>query len=73
MIKWLLVIGVVVIIYVLFIKKRPAITKKQDEKDTKKQSNEMIECASCGIYCAIDDTILSANKYYCSDECVSKA
>jgi uncharacterized protein len=74
MIKWLLVIVVVVVIYVIFIKKRPVISKKQnDNKKDIKESNEMIQCATCGTYCAIDDTILSASKYYCSNECVSKA
>jgi uncharacterized protein len=74
MIKWLLVIVVVAGIYIFFIKKRPVISKKQhDNKKDIKESNEMIECASCGTYCAMDDTILSANKYYCSDKCVSKA
>ena len=70
MIKWLLVIGVVVAIYIFFIKKRPVVTKKQNDI---KESNEMIQCATCGTYCTIDDTILSASKYYCSNECVSKA
>ena len=74
MIKWLLVIVVVVVIYVIFIKKRPVISKKQnDNKKDIKESNEMIQCATCGTYCTIDDTILSASKYYCSNECVSKA
>ncbi|EDZ61717.1 conserved hypothetical protein [Sulfurimonas gotlandica GD1] len=33
----------------------------------------MIECAECGIYCEVDDTILSNNKYYCSQECLKKS
>ena len=73
--KLLLVIGVIAFVYFIFIKKKPAVT--QDKQDTKKkdkvQSNDMVECAECGIYCEIDDAILSNNKYYCSQECLKKS
>ncbi|QFR49921.1 hypothetical protein FJR48_09350 [Sulfurimonas lithotrophica] len=71
--KLLLVIGVIAAVYFFFIKKKPSEVK--DKNNTKKDntpSNEMVECASCGIYCDINDTILSNNKYYCSKECVNK-
>ena len=74
--KVLLVVGVIAVIYFMFIKKKPEIkqaNKKTDQKKETTPSNEMIECAECGIYCALDDTILSGSKYYCSEECVSKA
>ena len=71
--KLLLVIGVIAAVYFLFIKKKPSNIKDKTKanKDSKK-ANEMVECASCGIYCDIDDAILSNNKYYCSQECVNK-
>ncbi|WP_373036426.1 PP0621 family protein [Sulfurimonas sp.] len=76
--QWIVVIGLIAVIYFMFIKKRPQV--KQDKKDstdktTKKeaQSNDMVACAECGIYCEIDDTILSNNKYYCSQECLKKS
>ena len=74
--KLLLVIGVIGIVYFMFIKKKPNISEKKDktkskEKD-KPQSNDMVECATCGVFVEIDDTILSANKYYCSDECLKE-
>ncbi len=77
--KLLLVVGVITVIYMMFIKKKPEVSKtKQDNNSTNEKtptaaSNDMIECANCGIYCAMDDTILSGSKYYCSDECVGKA
>ncbi len=73
--KFLLVIGVIAVVYFMFIKKKPTLNERK--KDTKEkeeiQSNEMVECVECGIYCEIDDTILSNNKYYCSSECLKKA
>ena len=71
--KLLLVIGVIALVYFLFIKKKPQnIQDKKNNSNDKTVSNDMVECASCGIYCELDDTILSNNKYYCSQECVDK-
>ncbi len=72
--KILLVIGVIATIYFLFIKKKPSKVGS-DQKNSKKQTpkaNDMIECSSCGVYCEIDDMILSGSKYYCSKECMKK-
>ena len=74
--KLLLIIGVISFVYLFFIKKRPAIKNQETPRTKKKeklQGTDMIECPSCGIYFEVDDGILSANKYYCSSECVSKA
>ncbi|MEA1892388.1 MAG: PP0621 family protein [Campylobacterota bacterium] len=69
--KFLLVIGVIAFVYFLFIKKKPTISKsKKPDKEEDFESNDMIECEKCGIYCEIDDMILSNNKYYCSSECI---
>ena len=78
MIKWIIVIGVIAAIYFLFIKKKPAVTnsKKANKNNTTKeevQSNDMVECSTCGVYCEIGDAILSNSKYYCSDECLRKS
>jgi uncharacterized protein len=73
MIQELLLIAVVIaVVYFMFIKKKPN-NIKNTSASTKKdaiQSNEMVECSRCGIYCEIDDTIISNNKYYCSKECL---
>lgn len=68
--KILLVVGVIAIIYFILIKKRakvPGDTKKDELK-----SSDMVECATCGIYCALDETIVSNGKYYCSKECLKR-
>lgn len=70
--KLLLVIGVIAAVYFLFIKKKPSkVQNKKQDKETP-VANEMVECASCGVYCELEDAILSGNKYYCSQECVNK-
>ncbi len=76
MIKWLLVVGVVAAIYVFFIKKTPSVSKtstSDDEVKDEKQSNDMVQCSTCSIYCELNDALLSGNKYYCSTECLDKA
>jgi uncharacterized protein len=65
--KLLLIIGILVVIYYMFIKKKPL--KEGDKSDTK----EMVQCSACGVYTEISDSIISNNKYYCSKECVDKA
>ena len=70
--KVLLVVGVIAIVYFMFIKKKPAVasTKKANKKETPK-ANDMVECASCGVYVEVNEAILSDAKYYCSNECIN--
>lgn len=72
--KILLILGIIAIIYFIFIKKTPQVqeTKETKKKDTP-QSNDMIECSACKIYCSLDDALLSNGKYYCSKECLQKS
>ena len=76
MIQELLLIALVIaVVYFMFIKKKPN-NIKNNTKHSKKdelQSNDMVECSGCGIYCEIDDTIISDNRYYCSKECLKKS
>ncbi len=75
--KLLVVIGVIAVVYFMFIKKKPIQNKKtaskEDKKSEKLEANDMIECPSCGIYSELGDSILSNGKYYCSSECADKA
>lgn len=74
--KLLLVIGVIAVVYFMFIKKKPIknnLSSKKDEKKEKLEANDMIECPTCGIYSELGDSVLSNGKYYCSSECATKA
>jgi uncharacterized protein len=68
--KILLVVGIIALVY--FIYKKNKATQKNIEKDDMQKTNDMVECATCGIYCELEDAILSSNKYYCSKECLEK-
>lgn len=72
--KLLLVVGVIAFIYFMFIKSKPQVQNKDTNKNNTPPtpSNDMVECASCGVYCAIDESIISNAKYYCSKECLEK-
>lgn len=72
MIKWLLVIGVVVAIYYLFIKKSSSSVQNSQKSENKKGDDvdEMVECSRCGVYVEIEEAIVSNGKYYCSKECL---
>ncbi|MDQ7061046.1 MAG: PP0621 family protein [Sulfurimonas sp.] len=69
--KVLLVLLVIGIVYFMFIKKKPLPTTKKDENE-KLESNDMVQCVSCGTYAELGETIISSNKYYCSSQCVDK-
>ena len=73
--KVLLVIGVISIVYFMFIKKKPSSVEKKSaqKRDDDAVANDMVECSSCGVYIEINEAILSSAKYYCSNECIKKA
>lgn len=68
--KILLVVGVVALVY--FIYKKSSATAKDIKKEDEQKTNDMVECATCGIYCELGDAILSQGDYYCSKECLEK-
>ena len=70
--KILLVLAVISLIYFMFIKKKP-LSYNKDKKDDKSQSNDLVQCVTCGTYTELNESIISNNKYYCSNECVGKA
>lgn len=67
--QWLLVIGLIALVYFFFIKKKPLNQankhsgKKQDEAD-------MVECSACGVYVSLDEALIRDGKYFCSHECM---
>lgn len=69
--KLLLFIGIIAFIYFKFIKKKPQVEKTTNKKDEQK-SNDMVECATCKIYCELETSLVSGGKYYCSKECLEK-
>lgn len=71
LLKLLLIIAVITIVYYMFFKKKPIQHNTKQSKDT--EANEMVACSACGTYTEISESILSNNKYYCSNECVGKA
>ena len=69
--KVLLVLGVIGIVYFMFIKKKPAnISKNRTNKKKSPKADDMIECSSCGIYAQVSESFLSGSNYYCSKECL---
>jgi len=71
--QYVIIAILIAAIYFIYFKKKPIQKQaKPQKKNPKEDANEMIECASCGVYCELEDAILSNAKYYCSDECVQK-
>ncbi len=74
--KLLIIVGVIAAVYFLFFKTKPEIkvSKKTSKKRTQNSDvEEMVECATCGVYAEVEECILSNGKYYCSRECLAKA
>ncbi|MDF1876607.1 hypothetical protein JHD47_02115 [Sulfurimonas sp. SAG-AH-194-L11] len=70
--KVLLVIGVIGIVYFMFIKKSPPLSQKTTNKEDDIKADDMVECSSCSVYVQVSEAILSNAKYYCSQECLQK-
>jgi len=75
--KLLLVLAVIATVYFIFFKKKPLKNSQSEDKRSTKsekpESNDMVECQTCGIYSELSDSILSGSKYYCCSECLDKA
>jgi len=73
LLKILLVIGVIAVIYFLFIKK-PAITAESNEgKHTKKADDDtMVPCETCGVFVSVKEAFIKDGKYFCSKACMEE-
>lgn len=72
--KVLLVLAVIGIVYFMFIKKKPSkVTKESSKKKDVPKADDMVECATCGVYSQLQECTLSNGNYYCSPECIAKA
>ena len=70
--KVLLVVGVIGIVYFMFIKKKPAnISQNRANKKETPKADDMVECSSCGVYAQVSESLLSGSEYYCSKECLN--
>jgi uncharacterized protein len=71
--KLLLVVAVISVVYFMFIKKKPQKNVNNSSSKDSLEADDMVECAECGVYSQLSDSILSGSKYYCSQECLKKA
>jgi len=67
--KLLLIIAVIATVYFLFFKKEKEVTHNK-KNNTTPPTSDMVECATCGVYTPLEESILSGAKYYCSEECL---
>lgn len=71
--QYLVVIGLIALVYFFFIKKKPIRNQEPPKKKNEKlQGNDLVQCPSCGVYTEVDEALLSNGKYYCSKECLEK-
>lgn len=56
-------------IYKLFGGKFPSLGKKRNEK--KLDADTLVECAKCGTYVTVRESVIVDGRYYCSDECAA--
>ena len=56
-------------IYKFFGGKFPSLGRSANEK--KLDEDTLVECAKCGTYVTVKESIIVNAKYYCSDECAS--
>lgn len=70
--QWIVVGVLIVLVYFLFIKKKPLASENTKSKKNKEKLNEddMVECQKCGTYITLSDALLKEGQYFCSDECL---
>ena len=70
--QWIVVGVLIVLVYFLFIKKKPLPGENQKPKNKKDKLSEddMVECKKCGTYISLNEALLKEGQYYCSDECL---
>jgi len=69
--KFLAVIAVLFLVYIVFFKKNREESLKTKNKDKYEEiTDTMVECPTCGTYVSKDEAILSNGKYFCSRECI---
>lgn len=68
-IKFLALVAVLFVIYVVFFKK----SKKEvhTDKKNKNSGDVMLECSKCGTFVSEDEAIVKDGKFYCSKECAT--
>lgn len=69
MLKWLLVVGVIAVVWFFFIKKKPLTDEAPAKKKEKLNDDDMVECKQCGVYITLNEALLQDGEYFCSDEC----
>lgn len=69
--KFLLLAGILFIIYIMFFKKSNT-TNTTSTKKTKKSAPKgdiMMECEKCETFVSEDEAIIKDGKFYCSKKC----
>jgi uncharacterized protein len=67
--KFLALVAVVFMVYIIFFKKNRENQIKRDKKN-EEITDTMVECPTCSVYVSKDDAVLSNGKYFCSSECL---
>lgn len=72
MLKWLLVIGVVAVIYFLLIKKSSPAVSGPKKRAEKSDDDTMVPCETCGTFVSVKEAFLKEGRYYCSKACMEE-
>jgi len=73
-IKFIVLAIILFIVYTLFFKKsrEGVVHKQKNEKKRQQLSDDMVECTHCGVFVALDESLIRSQKYYCCSECANK-
>ena len=71
--KLLIIVGIIAFVYFKFFHKPALKTPKgAKKKKTALDDEEMVQCEHCSVYVALEETLISNGKYYCSQECLDQ-
>ena len=66
--KILLVVGVIAAVYFIVRAYTRALAAKQPRESAAKPTEDMVQCAHCGVHLPRGDSIAEGSRYFCSTE-----
>jgi len=70
--KWIFIVLALVLLYRMIGGKLPSFPKNFSSKNRELEET-LVECATCGTYVTLQESLQHNEKHYCSKECASKA
>lgn len=70
MIKYITLAIIIYLVYLFFFRAKREKVKTSNPKQTKKDSETMVECTKCSVFISPKEAFMKDGKFFCSKECM---